>query len=152
MANETSRKPVLFHGLRVGMYLYEHSYSQDIILAGLLHDILEDTQITLEELRVGFGETVTKLIQASTKDDSIIKEERTEELIKRCVGNGENALIVKAADILDSFKWYDSQNNKSEIEYCMKNANAIFKYKPDNFTDPIFEELKGWQTKFSTVS
>jgi GTP pyrophosphokinase len=151
-ADEATRKPVLFHGLRVGTYLYEHNYSQDIVLAGVLHDVLEDTKITEEELRTEFGDNVTRLIRASTKDDSVSKEEKTEELIRRCIDNGQDALIVKSADILDSFKWYDSQNNKSEIEYCMKNANAIFTYKPDNFTGPIFEELKSWQIKFSTTS
>ena len=152
VADETTRKPVLFHGLRVGIYLYERGYSEDIVLAGVLHDILEDTEITQEELREEFGHTVTKLVQASTKDDSVAKEEKTEELIKRCVNNGQDALIIKAADILDSFKWYSGQNNKGEIEYCMKNANTIFKYKPDDFNDPIFEELKTWQNKFLPIS
>lgn len=151
VADETTRKPVLFHGLRVGIYLYERNYSEDIILAGVLHDILEDTEITQEELRAEFGDTVTKLVQASTKDDSVAKEEKTEELIKRCVSNGQDALIVKAGDILDSFKWYNSQNNKGEIEYCMKNANAIFTHKPTDFNDPIFTELETWQRKFATA-
>ncbi len=151
VADETTRKPVLFHGLRVGIYLYEHSYSKEVILAGVLHDILEDTEVTEEELRVEFGDTVTKLVKASTKDDSVAKAEKTEELIKRCVSNGQDALVIKAADILDSFKWYDSQNNKGEIEYCMKNANAILKYKPDSFNDPIFVELETWQKKFATA-
>jgi (p)ppGpp synthase/HD superfamily hydrolase len=134
------------------VYLYENNYSEDVVIAGVLHDILEDTSVTSEELREEFGGTVLKLVAASTKDNSIKDGlEKTNELIKRCVESGEDALIVKSADILDSFKWYSSQNNESEIAYCMRNANAIFEYKPEHFSDKIFNELKMWQNKYSAL-
>ncbi len=38
---ETSRKPRVFHVIRVGVYLYDHNYSEDIVLGGLLHDTIE---------------------------------------------------------------------------------------------------------------
>ena len=41
VANDNTRKPVLFHDIRVGTYLYENNYSRDIVLAGFLHDALE---------------------------------------------------------------------------------------------------------------
>ncbi|MBI96134.1 hypothetical protein CL656_03215 [bacterium] len=66
--------------------------------------------------------------------------------------NGQDALIIKTADILDSFKWYSDQNNQSELKYCVRNANAILKFKPDNFNDKIFDELKIWQQRFSNLS
>lgn len=146
IADESTKKPTLFHGLRVGVYLYGNNYSDDIVLAGVLHDALEDTEISETEISNSFGDTVLGLVKASTKDDSIMDSiEKNNELIKRCVENGEDALIVKSADILDSFKWYSSQNNESELAYCMRNVNAIFEYKPDTFNDPIFDELKKWQ-------
>ena len=90
---------------------------------------------------------------ASTKDDSIMdKHEKTKELITRCVSNGEEALIVKTADILDSFNWYSSQENVDQLKYCMRNADAIFAYKPDNFNDKIFTELQTWRDRFSNLS
>ncbi|MBU1613332.1 hypothetical protein KKC87_02795, partial [Patescibacteria group bacterium] len=64
------------------------------------------------------------------------------ELIKRCVENGQDSIIVKTADIIDSFKYYGAVGNPDQIEYCMRNARAIFKYKPDSFKIEIFEELK----------
>ncbi len=152
-SDESSRKPVLFHDIRVGVYLYEHGYSEDIVLAGLLHDAIEWSSATEQMLQDEFGENVVKLVLASTKDDSITdKHEKTAKLIKRCADNGQDALIVKTADILDSFKWYASQDNKDELGYCMRNANAIFKFKPDDFDDKIFDELKVWQDKFSHLA
>lgn len=148
-----SRKPILFHDIRVGVYLYENGYSENIVLAGVLHDTIEWSKMKEEILRNEFGDEIAKLVLANTKDDSITdKEEKTIELIKRCIQNGKDALIVKAADILDSFKWYSSQDNKIEIQYCMRNANAIFKFKPADFNDKIFDELKSWKVKFQNLT
>lgn len=150
---ENSRKPILFHDIRVGVYLYENGYAEDIVLAGVLHDAIEWSQANEQMLKKEFGDKVVKLVLASTKDDSITdKEEKTTELIQRCIKNGQDALIVKAADIMDSFKWYASQNNEGELRYCMRNANAIFKFKPESFNDEIFNELRNWQTKFAHLA
>ncbi|MBU1131811.1 HD domain-containing protein [Patescibacteria group bacterium] len=153
VSDETTRKPVLFHDIRVGVFLYEKNYSPDIVLAGLLHDALEFSEISEETLSKEFGETVLQLVLASTKDASITdKNESTNELIMRCTSNGQNALIVKIADIIDSFKFYSSENNTDQLKYCMRNANAILEYKPDSFDDKIFDELKVWQNRFSNLS
>ena len=142
-SDETSRKPILFHNIRVGVYLYEHKYSEDIILAGLLHDALEFSSATEQMLKHEFGDNVVKLVLANTKDDFITdKHEKTNELIKQCIDHSEDALIIKTVDIIDSFKWYTSQKNKDELDYCKRNADAILKFKPDDFDDKIFEELK----------
>ena len=152
-SDENSRKPILFHDIRVGVYLYENGYSQDVVLAGVLHDAIEWSGADEQLLRDEFGDNVVRLIFASTKDDTIIdKEEKTNELIQRCVQNGQDALIVKTADIIDSFKWYSSQDNEGELKYCMRNANAILKFKPEDFNDKIFDELKRWQSKFSHLT
>jgi guanosine-3',5'-bis(diphosphate) 3'-pyrophosphohydrolase len=143
-----SRKPILFHDIRVGVYLYENNYSRDIILGGLLHDAIEWSKITEKILRDEFGEEVAKIVLANTKDRSIENsDERIVDLVKRCVEVGKDALIVKAADTLDSFKHYTKTNNKDELEYCRKNADAILKYLTEGFDGLIFEELKKWQEK-----
>lgn len=152
-SDENSRKPILFHDIRVGVYLYENGYAEDVVLAGVLHDAIEWSETSEQMLREEFGNNVARLVLASTKDDTIMdKEEKTIELIRRCVQNGQEALIIKSADIIDSFKWYSSQDNKGELGYCMRNANAIFTFKPDDFNDKIFDELKNWQNKFSHLT
>lgn len=145
LSDKNSRKPILFHAVRVGLYLYENNYSRDIILAGVLHDALEFSKISEDVLRDEFGNNIVKLVKANSKDRSIKDlDERIDELIRRCVKDGKDALIVKAADILDSFKYYTKEKNLSELDYCRKNARAIFKHKPDNFNDLVFRELRKW--------
>lgn len=81
VADESSRKPVLFHNIRVGTYLYEKGYPRDTVIAGVLHDAIEFAGVTKEELVNKFGEAITQLVLASTKDDSIEdKAEKTESL------------------------------------------------------------------------
>jgi GTP pyrophosphokinase len=148
VSNETSRKPVLFHNIRVGVSLYEKGYAPDIVIAGILHDAIEFAGVSEEELIAEFGDEIARLVHANTKDDTIAnKHKKTHELISRCVANGESALIIKTADILDSFRWYSRMENPGELDYCHRNATAILEMKPDTFQDPIFEELRGWNDK-----
>ena len=148
VSQKNSRKPILFHDIRVGVYLHEKEYSRDIILAGLMHDALEFSEITEQMIQGEFGENVVRIVKACTKDRTIENsDKRIEELVERCVANGQEALIVKVADTLDSFKHYTKENNQGELEYCRKNAKAILKYKPDNFDDEIFDELVKWLEK-----
>jgi (p)ppGpp synthase/HD superfamily hydrolase len=44
--------------MRVGSYLFLHGYSEEICVAGLLHDVLEDTPISEENIGMIFGEWV----------------------------------------------------------------------------------------------
>lgn len=139
---EESTKPVLLHSIRVGLYLSEKQYSEDIVMAGFLHDILEDTNITTEEVQNIFGKKVLDLITANTKVKSIVdKIERRKELIKRCVESGQDSAIIKAADILDNYTYYTDLNDENGIEYCRYNTNLFKKYMPKTFSDPIFEAL-----------
>lgn len=152
VSSESTRKPKLAHGIRVGTYLYENGYSRDIVLAGFLHDMLEMTEVDEELIRSEFGDEVLRLVKSSTKDDTITDgEEKIIELVKRCIANGEEALIIKAADILDSFKFYTAIGNQDELGYCMRHANAIFEHKPDTFQDKIFSLLKQWQEKYKDI-
>lgn len=140
LTEDGSKKPVLFHDIRVGTYLYENNYSSDTVLAGLLHDALEWSGMSEEKIKEKFGERILEIIKANSKDRTIEdSDKRIEENIQRCVKAGEEALIVKAADILDSFKHYTMAENEKELEYCRKTMDAIKKYKPDGFQDPIFK-------------
>ena len=147
---EDSRKPILFHNIQVGEFLYNSNYSRDIVLAGLLHDTLEWSHANESEIVSFFGENVLRLIKACTKNDTIQdKNEKTRELISRCVKEGEDALVVKSADILDSFRWYAEQMNEGEIQYCVRNARMILELKPAQFEDKIFSELENWLIRYS---
>lgn len=145
-SEEGIRKPVLFHDIRVGTYLYQKNYPRDIILAGVLHDAIEWSDITEEMIRENFGENILQIVLANSKDRSIQDPtERIDDMIKRCVAIGEAALIVKATDTIDSFRYYTKVANQDELaNHCFPNALAILKHQPASFQDPIFTELQEW--------
>ncbi len=148
VSDENTRKPILFHSIRVWTYLYNRWYSENVVLAGLLHDIIENSDITEKMLEEEFWKEILRLVLASTKDMSIEKSERNKELINRCINEGQDALIIKVADILDSFMWYFQEDNKEQLfGHCLKTANLILDLKPDSFDDKIFDELKEWRDK-----
>jgi (p)ppGpp synthase/HD superfamily hydrolase len=77
-------KPVLLHAVRVGTNLYFNNYDTDIVIAGYLHDIIEDTDVTKQDITKQFGEGIASIVAANTKNSSLEDRDiRHEELIKR---------------------------------------------------------------------
>ncbi len=110
-----------------------------------MHDAIEWYGISREILRKEFGDTVVDIVVACTKDDTIKNpKEKIEKIIRQCVIVGKDALIVKTADIIDSYQWYTRMQNDGELQYCAWNAGDIFRLKPDSIEDKIFDELKKW--------
>lgn len=131
-------KPTAFHSIRVGTYLYENWYSEAICLAGLLHDIIEDTNVTKEELKEKYWEEVYDLVMANTKNMDIAdKEERNRDMINRC-SQSEEALIIKCTDIMDNYKYRTRHWNMKEIERARIFAKMIKDTIPPSFDDKIF--------------
>lgn len=133
-----SKKPTLFHSIRVWTNLYQKWYNADIVLAWYLHDILEDSDIKSDFLIDNFSKNIYEIILANTKNKNIKKEEINEELIKRCADFWKEALIVKAFDIYDNFLYYKKENNLSEIQRCKTLYNLIKKYQKQEYNEEIF--------------
>jgi len=100
-------KPVILHSTRVGMELYDRGYEQHIVVAGFLHDLLEDTAVTVAEIRSQFGDDVANIVEATSFDEAIDDYlERHLDIYERCFALGRPAVAVKAADLLDNSDYY----------------------------------------------
>jgi len=132
-------KPVILHSIRVGISLYKRGYSEEIVLAGFLHDLLEDTSASEGEIKNKFGERVIELVLANSYNENIENaEDRYNDTFRKCLKVGKDALIVKAADILDNLPYYSWPNDS----YVTKKINSFIELaKPVLDNDPIFEEL-----------
>ena len=40
-------KPVILHSIRTGLYLYHQNHAQDVVVAAILHDLIEDTDVKI---------------------------------------------------------------------------------------------------------
>lgn len=135
-------KPTLFHSIRVGTYLYNRNYSRDICLAALLHDTLEDTPYSEQQIKQRYGDEITALVVANTKNENIDKPQRREESIRRCAEHSEAALIIKTADIRDNFLYFLRIEATDETDIAKISAGSVLKYKPESYNDPVFDELQ----------
>lgn len=136
-------KPVILHSTRVGMNLYDRDYEKRIVISGLLHDLLEDTDVTSDEIRSKFGKDVANVVEATSFDENINDYlERQYDIYKRCFELGRSAVVVKAADILDNSDYYglgDSKDlQKNQIE---KMKYFIGKSEPYIGEEDMYQEL-----------
>jgi len=77
--------PYISHPFRVAMTVSEifGVHDPEIIAAAILHDTLEDTDTSFEELRGIFGERVASWVEFLSKDDSMMPEERESVYVKQ---------------------------------------------------------------------
>ncbi len=95
--------PYVIHPIRIANMLISDLKVTDgnIIIAALLHDVVEDTGITLEEIKEKFGEEVGELVHLLTRDKE--KETKKEKFEKTLRGSAEDKLL-KACDYLDNLR------------------------------------------------
>jgi (p)ppGpp synthase/HD superfamily hydrolase len=91
--------PFVTHPVEVACLLYEAGYSDEVVAAGVLHDVLEDTDAELGDLEERFGSSVARLVAAVSDDPSIEDDaERKAALREQVAHAGERAAAVFAAD------------------------------------------------------
>jgi GTP diphosphokinase / guanosine-3',5'-bis(diphosphate) 3'-diphosphatase len=77
---------------------------QNLIIAALLHDVIEDVGVTAAELRERFGEDVANLVVEMTDDKSLPKEERKRLQIEHAPKLSLRAQTVKLADKISNLR------------------------------------------------
>jgi len=91
--------PFIEHSLAVGELLAEQCYPDEVLAAGILHDVAEHAEVDPDSLRGRFGDDVADLVQALTEDATIDDyEERKEEHRERVAAAGPQAQAIFAAD------------------------------------------------------
>jgi (p)ppGpp synthase/HD superfamily hydrolase len=93
--------PYIDHPVAVAEILVKYRQRDEVIAAGLLHDVVEKSEIEIAEVRERFGDVVGDLVQALTEDEAIADyEERKEEHRQRVASADPAALAIFAADKL----------------------------------------------------
>jgi hypothetical protein len=92
------------HPIRVAALLDRYGYGEHVVVAGFLHDVLEDTDVDLSELQRRFGRRVASLVQAASEPDKQApwrqRKEHTIAYIRESAPAA--ALPLIAADKLDN--------------------------------------------------
>lgn len=110
-----SGEPYLSHPLAVAYTLADMGFDEPTVAAGLLHDTVEDTGTTIEDIDDGFGEDVADIVDGVTKISMIVfenKEEAQAENIRKMIlamSHDMRVLMVKLADRLHNMSTLDFQ-------------------------------------------
>lgn len=92
-------EPAVLHPLEVGDLLDDAGYEDELVAAGILHEVIEDTDADRRELERRFGEQVAALVEALSDDPSIDDpRERRAALRAQVAAAGPAAAAVFAAD------------------------------------------------------
>lgn len=78
---KTKDIPMITHPIRVAEILKEAGFSEEVIAAGYLHDTVEDTDITLEDIENEFSSDVARIVAGNTEDKNKSWEERKQQTI-----------------------------------------------------------------------
>ena len=90
------------HPLRVSWALSLAGASEIAVIAGVLHDTVEDTEVTIAEIETLFGGAVAEVVSQVTDDDTLPREERKQATIDKALVLSNHAALVKLADCLDN--------------------------------------------------
>lgn len=105
-----SGEPYISHPLSVAGILADLHLDLDTIITGILHDTVEDTSVTLEDIRREFGETVAHLVDGVTKISQIkfrnSMEKQGENIRKMIIAMGKDVrvVLVKLCDRLHNMR------------------------------------------------
>jgi guanosine-3',5'-bis(diphosphate) 3'-pyrophosphohydrolase len=105
-----SGEPYLAHPLQVATILAEMQLDTTAITAGLLHDAVEDTSVTIDEIQTEFGEQVAHIVEGVTKISKIdfaSSEEAQAENVRKMVlamMDDIRVVLIKLADRLHNMR------------------------------------------------
>jgi (p)ppGpp synthase/HD superfamily hydrolase len=90
--------------MEVMQILTENGCSEDVIVAGILHDTLEDTPTTPEQIVEKFGKRILELVQSQSEDKSKSWRERKQHTIDMMKDADKDVQLICCADKLSNIK------------------------------------------------
>jgi (p)ppGpp synthase/HD superfamily hydrolase len=109
--------PFVTHPVEVACLLHEAGYSDDVVAAGVLHDVLENTDAELGDLERRFGSRVAELVAAVSDDPSIEDHAKRKAALRDQVARaGECAAVVFAADKLSKARELRARGKHGRFE------------------------------------
>lgn len=125
-----SGEPYITHPLAVALVLAEYGLDLDTIVAGILHDTVEDTDLTLEDVEKEFNPQVAALIDGVTKLDRVrfgSKEVAQAATIRKMVvamAQDVRVLLIKLADRLHNLRTIDPLPSEKQLRIATESLEV----------------------------
>ena len=103
---DVESSPYINHPITLANVLCNEGHVTDtaVICAALLHDTVEDTDTTAEELEREFGEEISRIVMDVTDDKTLAKAERKQRQIEHASHISDQAKLVKLADKISNLR------------------------------------------------
>lgn len=149
--------PYITHPFAVALILSQAGCSDEVIVAGILHDTIEDTSITLDDIRETFGERIASIVMGcSEHDKSLPWEERKEHTIEFLKTAPLEVRIVACADKLHNVRtiaseyrkigdevWDRFRRGREKQEWYYREISETLSKNSDNQSNAfLFQKLK----------
>lgn len=121
-----SGEPYIIHPVATAKILAELGMDDSAIVAGLLHDVVEDTEYTMEDLAEEFGEEIAVIVDGVTKLGALVfenKEKRQVENLRKmflAMSKDIRVLIIKLADRLHNMRTIDYMSEQKIHDKCQE--------------------------------
>lgn len=132
--------PYIVHPMEVLQILAQNDCPIEVQIAGVLHDTVEDTDTTLEDIETLFGPDIAELVKSDTEDKSLPWLERKERAIEKLRHNGLGARQLLCADKLSNIK-----SIYGELRVVGSNVWSRFKGSPSQthwYYNEVINELR----------
>ncbi len=146
-----SGEPYFTHPTAVATMLAEYGADADTICAALLHDTVEDTELTLEEISLAFGEDVATLVEGVTKlteeelEDHPSQNEQVETLRKMftLMQHDVRIMVIKLVDRLHNMQTAAFLSEHSRMALARETLDVYVKIADRLCMQDIRDELEG---------
>ncbi|MSQ78659.1 MAG: bifunctional (p)ppGpp synthetase/guanosine-3',5'-bis(diphosphate) 3'-pyrophosphohydrolase [Flavobacteriaceae bacterium] len=130
-----SGEPYIYHPLAVAQICAgEIALGTTSIMCALLHDVVEDTDITLENISLKFGEKVARIIDGLTKIEASVFDSKTGSVqaenfrkMLLTLSDDVRVIIIKLADRLHNMRTLDSMARQSQLKIA---SETLYIYAP----------------------
>ena len=128
-----SGEPYIFHPLSVAMICVEEiGLGVRSTICALLHDTVEDTDITLEDIQQEFGSEITKIIDGLTKISTVVDNNTTQQAenfrkILLTLTDDPRVILIKLADRLHNMRTLDSMKREKQLKVA---SETVYVYAP----------------------
>lgn len=126
-----SGQPYIIHPVCVAGILVELGMDTDSLIAAMLHDVVEDTPVELEDIRRGFGAGIARLVDGVTKLSKIPyvsrEEQQAENIRKMLIAMDEDirVIIIKLADRLHNMRTLDSLSEQKQRDIALETLEVF---------------------------
>ena len=122
-----SGEPYYSHPLEVAYMVSDYNLKTDLIIASILHDIVEDTEVNVEMIHNAFGQRIAEMVDRLTRDRPDGSKLSVEEIINNAYKkNDKEVLLIKVIDRLHNLSTVSCIKKQSIKKQIKETYDALF--------------------------